>query len=208
MGNLMQYTAAIFKMKITKLAMLLLVLTTLAGCENQLYGAQLMRFQPRFDPLEENTLFEDGRSARPLVADTVARGQLRLDEQLYTGRLAGDYVTAYPLPITRDVLERGQQRFNVFCAPCHGQLGDGNGMVVQRGFKQPPSFHIDRLRDAPPGYFFDVMTNGFGTMYSYKSRVKVEDRWAIVAYIHALQLSQHADISALPAEDVQKIEEQ
>ncbi len=207
MGNLMQYTVAIFKLKITKVAMLVLVVATLAGCQNQLYGAQLMRFQPRFDPLEENTFFEDGRSARPLVDDTVARGQLRLDEHLYTGRIAGDYVTNYPMPITRDVLERGQQRFNVFCAPCHGQLGDGNGMVVQRGFKQPPTFHSDRLRAATPGYFFDVMTNGFGTMYSYESRIKVEDRWAIAAYIHALQLSQHADVSALPAEDVQKIEE-
>lgn len=208
MGNLMQNIAAIFKLKITKIALLVVVVAALGGCQNQLYGAQLMRFQPRFDPLEENTFFEDGRSARPLVADTVARGQLRVDEQLYTGRIAGDYATDYPMPITREVLERGQQRFNIFCAPCHGQLGDGKGMVVQRGFKQPPSFHTDRLRNAPPGYFFDVMTNGFGTMYSYKSRVKTEDRWAIAAYIHALQLSQHADVSALPAEDVQQIEEQ
>ena len=208
MGNLMQNIAAIFKLKITKIALLVVVVAALGGCKNQLYGAQLMRFQPRFDPLEENTFFEDGRSARPLVADTVARGQLRVDEQLYTGHIAGDYATDYPMPITREVLERGQQRFNVFCAPCHSQLGDGQGMVVQRGFKQPPSFHTDRLRNAPPGYFFDVMTNGFGTMYSYKSRIKAEDRWAIAAYIHALQLSQHANVSALPAEDVQQIEEQ
>ncbi len=208
MGTVMQQIHAVFGTKPVKLALLALALAILAGCSNQLYGAQLMRYQPRYDPLAENTFFKDQRSARMPVADTVARGQLRLDEQLYTGRINGDYAATYPMPITRDVLERGQQRFNVFCAPCHSELGDGNGMVVQRGFKQPPSFHIDRLRAAPPGYFFDVMTNGFGVMYSYKVRVKVEDRWAIAAYIKALQLSQHAEVSSLPADDVQKLEEQ
>ncbi len=204
----MQHVQAVFGSKLIKMMLLVVALMALAGCNNQLYGAQIMRFQPRFDPLEENTFFEDGRSARPAVADTVARGQLRLDEQLYTGRFEGNYATTYPMPITPEVLQRGQQRFDVFCAPCHSQLGDGQGMVVKRGFKEPPSFHIDRLREAPPGYFFSVMTNGFGVMYSYKSRVKVEDRWAIAAYIKALQLSQHADVSALPADDVQKLEEQ
>ncbi len=208
MGNLMQPFKPLFRYSIVKIGILVIALFALAGCSNTLYGAQLMRFQPRYDPLEASPFFEDGHSARTPVEDTVARGQLRLDELMYSGRVDGKYATDFPMPITRDVLERGQERFNIFCAPCHGAVGDGQGMVVQRGFKQPPSFHIDRLRQVPPGYFFYVMTNGFGSMYSYNARVSPEDRWAITAYIRVLQLSQYSDASVVPADDMQKLEGQ
>ena len=160
----MQPFKPLFRSSIIKIGILAIALFVLAGCSNTLYGAQLMRFQPRYDPLEASTFFEDGHSARMPVADTVARGQLWLDEPMYSGRIDGKYAPDFPMPITRDVLERGQERFDIFCAPCHGAVGNGQGMVVQRGFKQPPSFHIDRLRQVPPGYFFYVMTNGSGSM--------------------------------------------
>ncbi len=204
----MQLFKPLFRSSIVKLGILAIALFALAGCSNTLYGAQLMRFQPRYDPLEASPFFEDGHSARMPVEDTVARGQLRLDELMYSGRVDGKYATDFPMPITRDVLERGQERFDIFCAPCHGAVGDGQGMVVQRGFKQPPSFHIDRLRQVPPGYFFYVMTNGFGSMYSYNTRVSPEDRWAITAYIRVLQLSQYADSTLVPADEMQKLEGQ
>ncbi len=148
--------------------------------------------QQRLKPLAENNFFADGRGARVPPAHTVARGQLRADEQFYTGKIGDQLAATFPLPVTRAVLARGQERFNINCAVCHGRIGAGNGMIVQRGFPPPPSLHEQRLRDAPPGYFFDVMTNGYGVMYSYAARVSVEDRWAIAAYIRALQLSQHA----------------
>ncbi len=208
MGNLMHSLKPLTRFSIIKFGLLAVALFALAGCGNTLYGAQLMRFQPRYDPLEASTFFEDGHSARPLVEDTVARGQLHLNDPMYSGRVDGKYAPDFPMPITRDVLERGQEQFNVFCAPCHGEVGDGQGIVVQRGFKQPPSFHQDRLRQVPPGYFFYVMTNGFGAMYSYNTRVSPEDRWAIAAYIRVLQVSQHADSSVVPADEMQKLEGQ
>ena len=159
-----------------------------------------MHDQPKYRPLAASKLFEDGRSARPLVEGTVARGQLREDELFYAGRSGKDLAKIFPFPVTREVLERGRERYNIFCTPCHSLLGDGNGMVVQRGFRRPPSFHIDRLREAPPGHFFDVMTNGFGAMPSYASRIPVKDRWAITAYIRALQLSQNATLADVPPE--------
>ncbi len=159
---------------------------------------QDMHDQPREKPLAKSDFYPDRRSARPLVAGTIARGQLRDDEALYTGRNGQALATAFPLPITANVLARGQQRFQIYCTPCHGQLGNGEGMVVQRGFKRPTSLHIERLRQAPPGYFFDVMTNGFGAMSDYSAQVGVNDRWAIVAYIRALQLSQHATLADVP----------
>ncbi len=161
---------------------------------------QDMHDQPRYEPLEKSTFFSDQRASRPVVEGTVARGQLNLDEHLYTGKINDELATSFPYSITKEVLVRGQERFNIFCSPCHGQVGNGQGMIVQRGFRQPPSYHIPRLREAPSGHFFDVITNGFGSMYSYASRVSVEDRWAITAYIRALQLSQNASLEDVPQE--------
>ena len=165
---------------------------------------QDMHDQPRYEPLEANTFFANGMASRPLVPDTVARGQLNADPVFYTGKTAnGDLVQDIPVEVDAQLLERGQQRFEIYCAPCHGLVGDGNGIVVQRGFPSPPSYHTDRLRNAPAGHFFDVITNGFGRMYDYSDRVAPADRWAIVAYIRALQLSQDAPIDSAPA-DVQQ----
>lgn len=187
------------------LSSLIVVLT--ACCLLTASCRQDMHDQPRYEPLERSNFFSDQRAARPAIAGTVARGQLNLDEHLHTGKINGALAATFPFPITKDVLHRGQERFNIFCSPCHGRVGDGRGMIVQRGFRQPPSFHIQRLREAPPGYYFDVITNGFGAMYSYASRVPVEDRWAIAAYIHALQLSQNATLEDVPAEQQRQLME-
>jgi mono/diheme cytochrome c family protein len=165
----------------------------LAGCRQDMHDA------PRYEPLEANTFFANGAASRMLVANTVARGTLREDTHLNEGRVNGQLATTFPMPVTAEVMARGQERFNVFCSPCHGRTGSGNGMVVQRGFRAPPSYHEDRLRNAPVGYFFDVMTNGFGAMQDYASQVPVADRWAIAAYIRALQLSQRATVADVPA---------
>ena len=157
-----------------------------------------MHDNPRAEPLEASRVYADGSSARPLIEGTVPRGHLNEDEFLHTGKIGGQPVTEFPFAITRAVLDRGEGRFNIYCAPCHSRLGDGRGMVVQRGFRQPPSFHIDRLRQVPPGYVFDVITNGFGVMPDYRAQITVEDRWAIVAYLKALQLSQHATMADVP----------
>jgi cbb3-type cytochrome c oxidase subunit III len=159
-----------------------------------------MHVQPRYKSLEPSTFFDDGRSARPPVEGTVARGHLRIDEHLYTGKVNGVDVDTFPFPVTRAVLERGRERFNIFCSPCHDHTGSGNGIIPQRGFRHPPSYHIDRLRKAPVGHFFDVITNGFGAMYSFASRIAPRDRWAIVAYIRALQLSENATMADVPPE--------
>jgi mono/diheme cytochrome c family protein len=174
----------------------------LSGCSWQ----QQMAFQPRYDPLEKSDFFSDGFAAHSAVANTVARGRLQDDEHLYNGVLNGKQADTFPFPITEEVLERGRERFDIYCAPCHSELGDGNGMVVQRGFPAPTSFHDERLRKSPPGYYFYVMTDGFGRMYSYADRVKPEDRWAIAAYIRALQLSQNATLDDVPAEEQSKLE--
>jgi mono/diheme cytochrome c family protein len=159
-----------------------------------------MHDAPSYDPLQESTFFADGRASRALVANTVARGQLREDEHLYTGRINGELAAEFPMAVTAEVMARGQERFNVFCAPCHGRTGEGNGMIVQRGFRQPPSYHEDRLVEAPAGHFFDVMTNGFGAMQDYSAQVPVTDRWAIAAYIRALQFSRRAGAADVPAD--------
>jgi mono/diheme cytochrome c family protein len=160
-----------------------------------------MHDAPRYDPLEaSDAFFSNGGSARMLVPNTVPRGYLREDELLNTGKVAGEFANMFPMPVTADVMARGQERYNVFCSPCHGGTGVGNGMIVQRGFRQPPSYGEQRLRDAPAGYFFDVMTNGFGAMQDYSAQVPVADRWAIVAYIRALQLSQGATVADVPAD--------
>ena len=175
------------------------------GCRSEMYD------QPRFEPYEASDFFDDGASARPLVAGTVPRRDLReqgrsSDELFTTGKKAGLLVDSLPFPVDGAVLERGQDRFRIFCTPCHGELGDGRGMIVQRGFNPPPSFHTEELRKKPVGHYFDVMTRGFGTMYSYASRISARDRWAIAAYIRALQLSQHATAGDLSAEDRGQLE--
>jgi mono/diheme cytochrome c family protein len=159
-----------------------------------------MHDAPSNDPLQQTTFFADGAASRPLVANTVARGQLREDELLYTGKVNGQPSTEFPMPVTAEVMARGQERFNVYCSPCHGRTGLGNGMIVQRGFRAPPSYHEERLRTAPVGYFFDVMTNGFGAMQDYSAQMSVTDRWAVAAYIRALQLSRQATVADVPAD--------
>jgi mono/diheme cytochrome c family protein len=151
-----------------------------------------MHNQPRYKPLSGTSFFADGRASRPAIEDTVARGQLHLDQARYTGKVNGKDIEFFPIQITREDIARGQERFNIYCSPCHGRLGNGHGMVVARGLRQPPSYLDPRLVTAPVGHFFDVMSNGYGAMYSYASRVAVDDRWRIAAYIRALQLSEGA----------------
>jgi len=198
-------------------------LALLAGCDRlDMYD------QPRYEPLEESDFFGDGLSARPLVEGTIPRGRLRDDDPFYAGKEQGKLVSQIPdaayraihardphqftspydeadrAALRRALLERGRERFDIYCAVCHGRSGDGNGMIVRRGFRKPPSYHIDRLRNAASGHFYDVMTNGFGAMASYASRIEVADRWAIVAYIRALQLSQNAPLDDV-SEDQRKL---
>jgi mono/diheme cytochrome c family protein len=162
---------------------------------------QDMHDQPRYKPLAGSDFFADGRSARPPVPGTVARGQLRADAALYTGKSGGAFVDAFPVPVDLKLVQRGRERYEIYCTPCHGRTGRGDGMVVQRGYRRPPSMHIERLRNEKPGYFFDVITNGFGVMPDYAAQVPVADRWALVAYLRALQLSQHATIDDVPASE-------
>ena len=159
---------------------------------------QKMADQPRYEPLQKSDFFEDQRAARPLVEGTVAQGHLNADEELYTGKAGGEPAKTLPFSIDRPLLLRGQERFNIFCAPCHDRAGSGEGMIVRRGYRPPPSLHIERLRTAPPGHFYDVVSHGFGAMPDYAAQISVRDRWAIVAYIQALQLSQNAQITDVP----------
>jgi hypothetical protein len=174
----------------------LLCAALLTGCR------QDMQDQPKFIPLRPSSFFDDGRSERPLVEGTVARGHLDADTAFYTGKVDGKPVDTFPFPITHAVLNRGQDRFNIYCAPCHDRMGTGLGMIVRRGFDHPPppSYHIDRLRQAPDGYLFDVITNGLGAMPDYAAQINAADRWAIVAYVRALQYSQHASVNDVPAD--------
>jgi len=164
----------------------------LAGCRQDMHD------QPRYEPLEASAFFADGGSSRLQVPGTVARGQLRTDTYFYTGMEAGQPVQALPFGLTRDLLERGHERYDIYCVPCHDRVGTGQGSVVRRGFQRPPSFHSNRLRHAPLGHYFNVMTKGFGVMMDYAAQIKPRDRWAIVAYIRALQLSQHAALQDVP----------
>lgn len=171
---------------------------TLAGCRQDMHD------QPRFKPLAESDFFADLRSSRAPVDGTVARGQLHEDTYFYTGKIGanpGNYMPS-EVPVNEEILARGRERFNIYCAPCHSRLGDGNGMVVQRGYRHPPSYHQDRLRQAPLGYFFDVMTNGFGAMPDYAAQIAPRDRWCIVAYIRALQLSQNASAADIGGQQI------
>ncbi|HEV3139107.1 MAG TPA: cytochrome c [Vicinamibacterales bacterium] len=166
---------------------------------------QDMHDQPKYVPLRESAFFGDARSARPLVPGTVARGRLNDDTLLYTGKVNGADTEVFPFPITDATLARGQERFNIYCSPCHGRTGQGDGMVVRRGYRRPPTFHQDRLRTAAVGHFFDVITNGFGAMPDYAAQIPADDRWAIVAYVRALQLSEHATLADVPAADREKL---
>ena len=158
-----------------------------------------MQVQPKQNPLSRSDFFADQRSERPPVEGTVARGQLREDSYFYTGRTGSGPGNYMPFPVTKEVLERGRERYNIYCAPCHSRVGDGNGFIPSRGFsRKPPSYHIERLQKAPLGYFYDVMTNGFGIMSDYASQISPQDRWKIVAYIRALQLSQSATQADVP----------
>lgn len=179
--------------QITVVAVLVAILLT-AGCRLD------MHVQPRINPLAKSDFFPDERGARPLVEGTVARGELHADTYFYTGKVGSSPGDSMPFPVTKDVLERGRERYDIYCSPCHSPLGDGNGFIPSRGFsRRPPSYHIPRLEKAPLGYFYDVMSNGFGIMPDYSAQISPQDRWNIVAYIRALQLSQHATKADVPA---------
>jgi mono/diheme cytochrome c family protein len=157
-----------------------------------------MQDQPRFRPFRSSSFFTDGRSERPLVPGTVARGRLDEDELFHTGKVAGKPAETFPFAVTAEILARGRDRYDIFCAPCHGRVGDGDGAVVERGMRRPPSFHVERLVKAPPGYFVDVVANGFGAMFDQADRIDASDRWAIAAYVRALQRSQNAKLEDVP----------
>ncbi len=163
-----------------------------SGCRQDMHD------QPRAKPLARSEFFADGRASRPLVPGTVARGQLREDARVQRGKEGAEFVTALPLPVDLALLRRGRERYDIFCSPCHGRTGAGDGMVVQRGHRKPPSLHIERLRGERAGYIYDVIANGFGIMPDYASQLEVRDRWAVVAYVRALQLSQHAALDDVP----------
>ena len=172
----------------------------LAGCRQDMHD------QPKYIPLRPSSFFTDGRSERPLIAGTVARGHLEEDAAFYTGKGPdGMFLNTFPFPVTKEVVLRGQQRFEIYCTPCHDRNGTGNGMVPQRGFRHPPSYHIDRLRQVPNGYIFDVITNGVGAMPTYAGPLAPADRWAIVSYVRALQLSQMASLNDVPPEARQQL---
>lgn len=171
-----------------------------AGCHRDMYD------QPRLDTLESSTFFKDGRAARPRVPGTVVYQAPWPGDVRYTGRAQGELATEIPLEVNAALLKRGRQRFEIFCSNCHSRTGDGDGMIVQRGYTQPPTFHSDRLRRAPVGHLFEVMTNGFGVMPSYATQTSADDRWAIAAYVRALQWSRHATVEDLTPEQRTRLE--
>ena len=175
-----------------KTALLVAALALVSGCRQDMHD------QPKYRPLRPSQLFSDKSSARPLIEGTVARGTLQEDEGFFTGKISGATVKELPFQITEKDLDRGQERYNIFCTPCHDMTGTGKGMVVQRGYRQPPSFHDPRLRAADPGYMFDVITNGFGAMPDYRTQIDPRDRWRIVAYVRALQLSNAGTAADIP----------
>jgi mono/diheme cytochrome c family protein len=184
---------------------LLVLLLLLVACQRNGPTLQKMGAQPKYDPLEPSDFFVDGMSARPRIAGTVARGEVGLDPYFETGKINGQDGDGFPFPITAADMARGHERFDIYCSECHGRLGDGNGMIPSRGFRRPPSFHTPTLRAAKTAHFFDVMTNGFGAMPPYRTMIPPRDRWTIVAYIRALQLSQGATVNDVPAEDRSKL---
>ena len=181
---------------------LLSLLLFAAGCRQDMHDS------PRYEAFEASSSFPDNRASRNPPVGTIARGWLREDDALYTGKVNGQFVDEFPFAIGRDELARGQQRYNIYCTPCHGRIGDGNGMVVQRGLRQAASYHQDRLRQEKNGYFFDVISNGFGAMPDYRAQIAPRDRWAIVAYIRALQYSQNAPAADVPGGDPTKVPQQ
>ena len=195
-------TGATRRSRLKPLALsLLLSAAAAAGCRQDMHDA------PRYDPLEESAVWRNGMASLPLVQGTVARGHLNEDTTMFEGKDNGQPAEAFPFAITRAELDRGQDRYNVYCAPCHDRTGAGNGMVVQRGYRQAASFHVDRLRTIAPGYIFDVITNGFGVMPDYKAQIPADDRWRIVAYIRALQLARHATTADVPAGELSKLDQ-
>jgi mono/diheme cytochrome c family protein len=167
-----------------------------------------MRDQPRYEPLEASAFFSDGQSARPLVTGTIARGQLQEDDAYYRGKDDhGEEVTEIPVKLDRALLERGQERFHIYCSVCHGPGGNGDGMIVQRGFNRPPSYHSERLRAASVGHIFGVITRGFGAMPRFAPQIEPHDRWAIIAYVRTLQRSQNATLDDVPADERKQFEE-
>ena len=184
--------------RLIAMSMAALSLIAAAGCRQDMHN------QPKYRGLRGTAFFADGGSARPLIEGTVARGTLQDNDAFFTGKSGNAPVAELPFKADEAVLNRGQDRFNIYCTPCHDATGSGRGMVVQRGYKQPPSFHEDRLRNSPAGYFFDVITNGFGAMPDYRMQLAPRDRWAVVAYIRALQLSQHAATADIPGGDPAK----
>ncbi|HVG23875.1 MAG TPA: cytochrome c [Thermoanaerobaculia bacterium] len=178
----------------------MLALLLLGGCR------QKMANQARYDPLESSDFFRDGMSARPRIAGTVARGDISADPFFDTGKRGGQEADGYPMAVSIELIQRGRERFDVYCTPCHGRVGDGNGMIPSRGYRRPPSFHTETLRKATTGHYFDVMTNGFGAMPPYRNQIPPSDRWAIVAYIRALQLSQSASVADVPPGDRAKLD--
>jgi mono/diheme cytochrome c family protein len=187
--------------QLTRLAGIALLAAAAAACRQDMHD------QPNYQPLEASAFFGDAQASRMLVEGTVARGHLNDDALLHTGKVDGNPALLFPFPITEEVMARGRQRFNIYCSPCHAETGLGDGMIVRRGFRRPPVLTEQRLREAPPGYFFDVITNGFGAMPDYAAQVKVEDRWAIAAYIRALQLAGHASVDDVPAADRPRLDE-
>ncbi len=167
-----------------------LAVAGMVGCHTDMWR------QPKQTPLSQSDFSGfNGQAARPLVEGTVPRGHLREDDAFYTGIKDGKWMNELPMAVTKELLQRGHERFDIYCSPCHGRLGDGKGMIAQRGLqlvRQPASYHTERLREMPVGFYYNVITNGSGVMFSYASRVEPQDRWAIVAYIRALQLSQNA----------------
>lgn len=170
------------------------------GCRREMYD------QPRGDPLKSSDFFADGAASRPLPPHTVAQENFHTNGSYDTGKVGANFLAQIPFSVTRQVMERGRERFDIYCAVCHGRTGQGRGMVVQRGFPAPPSYDIERLRQAPPGYFYDVITRGYGVMFSYANRIESDDRWAIAAYIRALQLSHHATLADVPPAERAKLE--
>jgi hypothetical protein len=181
----------------------IVLLAVVVGCRQEMYD------QPKYQPLEKSSFFSDSRSSRPVVEGTVARGMLdAVAAPIPPGGAPSQLATTLPMPLTRELVFRGRERYDIFCSPCHDRTGAGEGMVVRRGYRPPPSLHIDRLRDAPIGHFYDVMTRGLGAMPDYAQQIPPSDRWAIAAYVRALQLSQRAVVADVPREERLKLEGQ
>jgi mono/diheme cytochrome c family protein len=188
------------KTEVQTLLAVALLAGTVAGCRQDMHDA------PRYDPYEESAVLPGGASAQPLIEGTVARGHLNDDVLLETGKIDGQFANQYPFAITRADMDRGEQRYNIYCAPCHGRRGDGDGMVVQRGYRQSASYHTDRLRTMAAGELYDRIANGFGAMPDYRAQIAPDDRWRIVAYIRALQLAHQATTADVPASELSKLD--